>query len=311
MADTENELAAFYEYSARIAWVNANFITYDTDWLNSKVSSEVTLLSVRLALKARNSKASTWHRTSAQDEQAARRHRHAPPSGGRRRNCRRTRDNHDAPAVRYGAGKFTIDGKELNLEQLSEIIGQSRDPKKLQGRVGRLAHRLTGDEERLRPHGRDRQQGRRRTGLQEIADMWLSTYDMPPEHGEELEKLWNQVRAALQGTALLSNPPNQKYGNAIQPKTGPIRADLLGNMWAQDWSTIYPLVAPEIRPGYDFTTILKAKKFDEVKMVKTGEGFYTSLGLDPLPETFWDARSSSGRAIAKSSAMLRRGIWAI
>ena len=37
---------------------------------------------------------------------------------------------------------------------------------------------------------------------------------------------------------------NQKYGDAVQPATGPIRADLLGNMWAQEWGNIYPLVAP-------------------------------------------------------------------
>ena len=40
---------------------------------------------------------------------------------------------------------------------------------------------------------------------------------------------------------------NQKYGNAIQPATGPIRADLLGNMWAQEWGNIYDVVAPDGR----------------------------------------------------------------
>ena len=38
---------------------------------------------------------------------------------------------------------------------------------------------------------------------------------------------------------------NEKYGDAVQPRTGPIRADLLGNMWAQQWGNIYPLVAPQ------------------------------------------------------------------
>ena len=38
----------------------------------------------------------------------------------------------------YGKGKFTIDGKELNLEELSAIIASSRDPKKSSrpGRAG-------------------------------------------------------------------------------------------------------------------------------------------------------------------------------
>ncbi|TAD80220.1 MAG: peptidase M2 family protein, partial [Sphingomonadales bacterium] len=39
--------------------------------------------------------------------------------------------------------------------------------------------------------------------------------------------------------------------------------------------------------GYDIGELLTAKGYDPVKMVKAGEGFYSSLGLAPLPETFW------------------------
>ena len=35
----------------------------------------------------------------------------------------------------------------------------------------------------------------------------------------------------------------EKYGDAV-PADGPIPAHLLGNIWAQDWSNIYDLVAP-------------------------------------------------------------------
>jgi peptidyl-dipeptidase A len=74
----------------------------------------------------------------------------------------------------------------------------------------------------------------------------------------------------------------------VQPRTGPIRADLLGNMWAQSWSNIYDELAPANNSlGYDLTTALQAKGYDVVKMVKTAEGFYTSLGFPPLPPTFW------------------------
>ena len=69
----------------------------------------------------------------------------------------------------------------------------------------------------------------------------------------------------------------------------PIRADLLGNMWAQEWGNIYDLStqgAGEV--GYDLTALLLAKQYDPIKMVKTGEGFYTSLGLPALPASFWE-----------------------
>jgi peptidyl-dipeptidase A len=82
---------------------------------------------------------------------------------------------------------------------------------------------------------------------------------------------------------------NQKYGDKVQPRTGPIRADLLGNMWAQEWGNIYDLVAPAGAGdlGYDLTELLKEKQYDPIRMVKTGEGFFSSLGFAPLPESFW------------------------
>ena len=59
-------------------------------------------------------------------------------------------------------------------------------------------------------------------------------------------------------------------------------------MWAQQWGNIYDVVAPaSARSSYDLTATLQRNNFDAVKMVKTGENFYTSLGLPPLPETFW------------------------
>src|SRR3546814_15136691 len=82
---------------------------------------------------------------------------------------------------------------------------------------------------------------------------------------------------------------NEKYGDAVQAKTGPIRADLLGNMWAQEWGNIYPLVAPAGSGdlGYDIGDLLKAKGKTPLDMVRAGENFYSSLGFAPLPETFW------------------------
>src|SRR3546814_12609980 len=60
-------------------------------------------------------------------------------------------------------------------------------------------------------------------------------------------------------------------------------------MWAQEWGNIYDVVAPPGSGdlGYDVTDLLVANKYDPLKMVKTGEGFFSSLGFAPLPETFW------------------------
>jgi len=80
---------------------------------------------------------------------------------------------------------------------------------------------------------------------------------------------------------------HEKYGDAV-PADGPIPAYMLGNIWAQDWSNVYPLVSTASSdPGYSLTNILKERKTGAVDMVKMGERFYTSLGFKPLPDTFW------------------------
>ena len=75
----------------------------------------------------------------------------------------------------------------------------------------------------------------------------------------------------------------------VQPATGPIRADLLGNMWAQEWGNVYDVVAPKGAGdiGYNLTDLLVAKKYTPEQMVRAGERFYTSLGFAPLPATFY------------------------
>jgi len=104
-----------------------------------------------------------------------------------------------------------------------------------------------------------------------------------------VERLWTQVKPLYDDLHCYARGKlNAKYGEAVQSKTGPIRADLLGNMWAQQWDNIYDIAAPPASdPGYELTTVLKQKGYDQIKMVKTGEAFFTSLGLAPLPETFW------------------------
>ena len=73
------------------------------------------------------------------------------------------------------------------------------------------------------------------------------------------------------------------------PANGPIPAHLLGNIWAQDWSNVYPLVAPaNADPGFSLTDILKKRKMPALEMVRAGERFYTSLGFAPLPKTFFE-----------------------
>jgi peptidyl-dipeptidase A len=133
--------------------------------------------------------------------------------------------------------------------------------------------------------------GAKELGYSDTGTMWRSQYDMSAEDFSamyerllsELKPLYNQLHCYTRAKL------NQKYGNAVQPASGPIRADLLGNMWAQEWGNVYEVVAPKGAGdiGYDLTSLLEQKKYTPEQMVRAGERFYTSLGLAPLPESFW------------------------
>ena len=133
--------------------------------------------------------------------------------------------------------------------------------------------------------------GARQLGFADTGAMWRAKYDMPPDaFAKEVDKLWGQVRPLyLSLHAYVRSKLREKYGASVVPADGPIPADLLGNMWAQSWENIYPLVAPQdADPGFDLTQILKSRKTEPKQMVRYGEGFFTSLGFTPLPPTFWE-----------------------
>ena len=69
----------------------------------------------------------------------------------------------------------------------------------------------------------------------------------------------------------------------------PIQAHLLGNMWAQDWVGIFDLVKPFRKvPSLDVTKNLVKQQYTVEKMFKLAQSFYVSIGLDPMPPSFWN-----------------------
>jgi peptidyl-dipeptidase A len=134
-------------------------------------------------------------------------------------------------------------------------------------------------------------QGARDLGFKDLGAMWRSAYDMPPdEFARELDRLYAQVKPLYDALhAHVRAKLVEKYGADKVPADGPIPAHLLGNIWAQQWGNIYDVVGPPSSGGrgYDLTALLKAKNVDEKEMVRYGERFFTSLGFDPLPATFW------------------------
>ena len=133
-------------------------------------------------------------------------------------------------------------------------------------------------------------EGAKQIGYGDMGQLWRSRYDMSPEAFEqEVSRLWGQVQPLYESLHChVRAKLHEKYGEAV-PENGLIPAHLTGNMWAQDWAALYGWIEPYPgEPSLDITKALVKAKYDEVKMVKTGEGFFTSMGLDPLPATFWE-----------------------
>jgi len=134
-------------------------------------------------------------------------------------------------------------------------------------------------------------EGARDVGYANEGDRWRSGNDLPPDAFEkEANRLWDQVKPLYDDLHCYVRAQLQKtYGKERVPDGAPIPAHLLGNMWAQEWTNIYPLVEPyQEKQNLDVDGALVSQKWDWKRMVKTGESFYTSLGLDPLPSTFWE-----------------------
>jgi peptidyl-dipeptidase A len=202
----------------------------------------------------------------------------------------------------YGKGKYcpgpapdvksgTPERKCLDLQDITKILADTREPKQLLD-VWQGWHSIGGaNRNDFVRYVELANKGARELGFKDTGAMWRSKYDMPPdEFAKELDRLWEQVRPLYVSLhAYVRNRLREKYGDSVVPANGPIPAHLLGNMWAQEWANIYPLVAPKTAGRtYDLTEILKTRKTDARGMVKFGEAFFTSLGFAPLPSTFWE-----------------------
>jgi peptidyl-dipeptidase A len=133
--------------------------------------------------------------------------------------------------------------------------------------------------------------GARGVGFADVAEMWKGAYDMPADaFAAETDRLYAQMKPLYEQLHCYTRRKlNKLYGDKVVSKTGPIPAHLLGNMWAQSWGWLYKDLEPYPgEPPIDVTDRLAKGPYDEKKMVKIAEGFYTSLGFPQLPETFWE-----------------------
>ncbi len=274
----------------RVLWVNETYITEDTDWLAARANEKVLAVTRNLYDASRRFEGMALPESVQRQLMLLRLGLSAPaPSDPALR--RELTEIQTLMNSTYGKGKYCpAAGDCLDLNALVKIMAESRDYDRLQ-EVWTGWHQIS-------PPMRDKyarfvelaSKGAQEIGFANVGELWRSRYDMTPAAFEsEQERLWQQVRPFYESLhCYVRKKLHARYGQRV-PKSGPIPAHLLGNMWAQEWSNIYDLLEPY--PGqasFDINAKLKAQKYDAQKMVKVGEKFFTSLGMPALPPTFWE-----------------------
>ncbi len=289
---TERELLLLWVATERASWVKANFITEDTEALAAAALEKLMARTANLAYEA-----SVFQGLDLPVDlkRKLRQLRTSLPLVAPRDAAKQAELAQLSASMesRYGKGKYCSPARKgacLDLTAMTPILAESRDPAELLD-LWQGWHTISPP---MRPQFvrfvELANEGARELGFSDLGELWRSGYDMPPDaFAREVDRLWAQVRPLYDALhchvrARLA----QKYGTDLVRPREPIPAHLLGNMWSQSWDNVYDLVAPqEGAAGYDLTKLLVAKGVDAREMVRYGERFFTSLGFEPLPATFW------------------------
>jgi peptidyl-dipeptidase A len=293
LADANQTLLRLGIEEQRASWVAENFITTDTEALSARANQLLTEAAARLAKEAVKYDHVDVSPESRRQLQLLKIALTVATPANAKESEELTRIMASLEAT-YGRGKWCKDASKpascLDVNAVTNVMAASRNPAELrdawEGWHG-IAVPMRNDYVRFVELAN---KGARELGFADTGALWRSKYDMPPDaFAKELDRLWDQVRPLYVSLhAYVRMKLHQKYGDAV-PATGAIPAQMLGNIWAQDWSNVYPLVAPTAADrGYSLDRILASRKTTSVEMTKTAERFFTSLGFAPLPQTFWE-----------------------
>ncbi|XP_045596886.2 angiotensin-converting enzyme [Procambarus clarkii] len=178
----------------------------------------------------------------------------------------------------------------LSLEpDLTQLMARSRDPEELRY-VWRAWREAAGKPLRSKyiRFVELANEAARLNGFNDAGEFWRSDYEMDNLR-EELDELWVKLRPLYEHLhAYVRTKLREQYGEEVVPRAGPIPAHLLGNMWAQTWTHTLDLTIPYPgRTSVDVTNSLRRQGYTPLHMFRLAEGFFTSLGLEPMPLAFW------------------------
>jgi peptidyl-dipeptidase A len=293
VAHAEARLAELNVEQQRAEWVAENFITHDTQLIAAQASEKQINAAVDLAMKAaRFDAVPSLSYDIRRKLDLIKLSLTTPGPSDSSKTAEMTKIAAQLSAG-YGAARYRPPGGDpLDIEEITEIMQSSRDPARLL-EVWRGWHSIARPlKQQYARFVELTNEGARDLGYQDAGALWRSKYDMPPDaFAAEVDRLWVQVKPLYDSLhCYVRWNLGKRYGESLVPPAAPIPAHLLGNIWAQEWGNIDDIVAPQAdERRFDLTEILKHRAdIDEIGMVRIGERFFTSLGFDPLPATFWE-----------------------
>ena len=275
-------------------WLQANFITYDSQKVVADYGKRFQLLALERARQA-----STFDDVEVSEENRRKlnliKNSFVMPSplddtlAGEIANIMAELD------AMYGAGQHCFgEGDCYDLEAFEGVIDNSRDPDELLKAWEGWRNIGTPMKDKYLRMVEIGNLGAKDLGYEGLTDLWFSQYDMPAEEFlAETDRVWDELKPLYDALHChVRSELSEHYGEEVVPKEGVLPAHVLGNMWGQSWANVYDLVYtpdnPNASSGIDLTKILEEKNIDEIEMTKIAENFFISLGFQPLPDTFWE-----------------------
>jgi peptidyl-dipeptidase A len=288
------ELRAVWVESSEKAWQNATDITPEHEAAAAKASEAVLTKLTELIGEAKQHVGAKVDDATARQLHLLRISTALPAPADAAKRAELAALNTEMESF-YGKAKACTKGKGKakcrDLDALSKTLAESRKPKEL-AEAWTAWHDLFGEMgPKYARFVELANVGAVDMGFKDTGDLWRSGYDMAPdEFSSEMERLWTEVEPLYRDLHChVRAKLVEKYGEKVVDPKGPIPAHLLGNMWAQEWTNVYPLMEPYAgQPSIDVTAALKKKGLGPLDMVKKAEAFFVSLGMDPLPATFWE-----------------------
>ena len=292
VARVNRELTVLAEEAQAAAFTQDTFITPDTELLNTRATERYLAYLSRAVEEAQRYDGEPLKPATARALMRLRLNVAAPAPDDPQKRARMAQLEARMQSM-YGEGRYCPHGPKSckTIDELQEIMATSRDYTQLLD-AWKGWHGIGAG---MRDHYTEfvalANEGARQLGFADLGVMWRSGYDMPPEAFADLsERLWQQVKPLYVSLQCYARARlAQRYGADRVPPAKPIPAHLLGNMWAQQWTRIYPdILRPYPRAALATADArLKSERWDALRMTRSAESFYTSLGFAPLPASFW------------------------